>query len=96
MDCGIGIVWLLNSASDSLKLGTIPTSCPTKMLILTASPLDDKHWRKRPVWISCWHVCLMWPLANIRVTIWLEKIILQRKRALCYIHLCTLYVGFTV
>jgi len=30
------------------------------------------------------------------VTISPEKNILERKRALCYIHLCTLYVGFTV
>jgi len=29
-----------------------------------------------------------------RVTISLEKIFTERKRALCYIHLCTLYVGF--
>jgi len=31
-----------------------------------------------------------------KVTIAKENFILWRKRALCYIHLCTLYVGFTV
>jgi len=32
----------------------------------------------------------------IEVTISLEKIIFERKRALCYINLRTLYVEFTV
>jgi len=31
-----------------------------------------------------------------KVSISLEKIILQRKRAMCYIHPCTPYVGFMV